>query len=213
MLVEHSRSRAIRDYYENNLDDNFKISKPFVIIEFNRSSQQKEFFFFRIEYGELSNRQVHKKLYEGINVAMDIFVAQYSKIKIYDVEPEMPVLLHLINECVVDKQIKEGKYRKLTRRTVQPVEISLYEITESLKEVYSFKSLHNAKYSINQPEFPKTDWIRKAFDKLTDLSEGNWIDKAAGRFNYLLSQKDGNILDHYIFRLYGDIAVQSKLFD
>jgi hypothetical protein len=213
LLIEHSRSRALKDYYERALDSALKLTRPFIIIEFNRSSQQKEFFFFRIEYGELSNKLLHKKFYDGINVAMEIFVKQYSTIKIYDVEPELPVMLQLINDCVVDKQVREGKYRKLTRKNTQPVEITVQGITDTLKEVYSFKRLHNVKYNRNQPEFPKTEWVKKAFDKLVDLAEGSWLDKAAGRFNYLLSQKEENILEHYILRTHGDMPVQSRMFE
>jgi flagellar biosynthesis chaperone FliJ len=213
LLVEHSRSRALKDFYEKNLEGDLKLTKPFIIIEFNRSSQQKEFFFFRIEYGNLSNEVLHRKFYDGINVAMEVFVKQYSRIKIYDVEPEMPIMLQLINECVVDKQIRDRKYKKLTRRNTQPVEISVHEITDLLKEAYSFRSLHNPQYKNNQPEFPKTEWVRKAFDKLVELAEGNWLDKGLGKFNYLLSQKEGNILDHYILRLYGDVAIQTRLFE
>jgi hypothetical protein len=213
LLVEHSRSRAIKDYYENTLPSELKLLNPLVIIEFNRSSQQKEFFFFRIEHGKLSNSVVHKKFYEGLNIPMEIFVRQYSTTKIYDVEPEMPVMLDLIFQCVVDKQIRENKFKKLTRKQIHLVEITLQEITDLLRDVYSFKRLHTARYNDGQPEFPKAEWVRNAFDKLNELGEGTWIDRSAGRFTYQLSQKEGNILDHYISRINSDGVTQSSMFN
>lgn len=61
LLVQQSRSRSVIDHYLKKIPAKDKINKTFAILEFNRASQGKEYFHFRIEHGTLSDKQVSKK--------------------------------------------------------------------------------------------------------------------------------------------------------
>ena len=78
LLVQQSRSRSVVDYYLTKLKEEEKIKKTFAILEFNRSSQGKEYFHFRIEYGTLSNSIINEKLSNGLYIPFEIYLNQYS---------------------------------------------------------------------------------------------------------------------------------------
>lgn len=212
LLVQQSRSRSVIDYYLKKLPAKDKVNKTFAILEFNRASQGKEYFHFRIEHGTLSDKQVSKKFMEGLYVPYDIYITKYSTIKLYDTEPPLPLLLQLIYDCVIDQLKGEGKFKKMTKKTKQLVTINSHHLTKTLKEVYSFKRLQSEIHLNGQPEFPKHEWIKNALDKIFEMGEGNWLDKSTGSFSYILTQKDGNILDYYIKKSIGLGAAQTELF-
>lgn len=212
LLVQQSRSRSVIDYYLKKLPAKDKINKTFAILEFNRASQGKEYFHFRIEHGTLSDKQVSKKFMEGLYVPYDIYITKYSTIKLYDSEPPLPLLLQLIYDCVIDQLKSEGKFKKMTKKTKQVVTINSHHLTKTLKEVYSFKRLQSEVHQNGQPEFPKHEWIKNALDKIFEMGEGNWLDKSTGSFLYILTQKDGNILDYYIKKSITLGAAQTELF-
>lgn len=81
LLVHQSRSRKVVDYYLNSLSDDEKLTKSFAIIEFNRSSQGKEYFHFRIEHGKLSQSTLNSKMYDGVQIPFESCLSEYSKIK------------------------------------------------------------------------------------------------------------------------------------
>ncbi len=213
LLVQQSRSRVVRDFYIEKVPAEKKITKPFAIIEFNRASQGKEYFHFRIEYGNVTNSEIQKKLYKGLYIPWDIFLTLYAKVKIYDVEPPMPLLLMYIYECVIDKVQEDGVFKRLTPKSSQQVDITVQDFTNRLQEVYSFKGLQTAKYSKHQPAFPKQEWIKRAFDVLAQIGEGSWMDKVNGSFAYKLSQRGDDILKEYIEKTLGKDVVQVELFN
>lgn len=210
LLVQQTRSRAVKDYYLSDLKSEERLTSPFALIEFNKSSQAKEFFHFRIEHGKISNDKIHERLYNGLSVPMDVFVKLYSKIKIYDAEPPLPLLLNYIYECVVDQFCMSGNFKKLTKNSKKSAYFTLQEMTAKLSQVYSFKSLASSQHLKNQPEFPKQDWVRKALDHLELIGEGSWARKSGGGFNYILSRKENNVLDHYIKSCVGNYAHQGS---
>lgn len=211
LLVHNMRSRKVIDYYINSLKKEYKPKKNFAIVEFTRSSQGKEFFFFRLEYGKIKPDLIHKKLHEGVSVPMEIYVGKYSKVKIYDSEPPISFLLHLIYECMLDKAVAEGTYKKLTKKSKILVSTSVNEITNILREVYSFKSLQSSEYQKGQPESPKIEWTKRAIDKLIEMGEANWEEKTNGTLTYILTAKEGNVLDYYITKTLQSV-VQQELF-
>jgi hypothetical protein len=212
LLVHYTRSREVIKFYIDQIPEAEKVNKIFAIIEFSRVSQGQEYFNFRLEHGDISLSSVKEKLTKGLALPMEVYLASYAKIKINDVEPPLPLLLHLCYECAIDKTIGEGTFKKLTKKSKLQVNITLAEMTQRLREVYSFKTLQSKQFSNGQPEFPKTDWVRKAFNKLSEIGEGAWSDDKSGQFTYLLSQKEGDILTHYIQECSIEQFVQPELF-
>ena len=95
LLVQDSRSRDVKDYFLNKKDE-LKFNHPFIIIEYGRSDEAKHFFRFRIEYGKLSDTLINDKIYRGCHIAMENIAPLLSKIKIYDSQPSLSLMMWLI---------------------------------------------------------------------------------------------------------------------
>ncbi len=212
LLVHQSRSRDVVDYFNKTLKQDLKPTNNFIIVEFNRSSQGKEYFHFRIELGTLSEKTVHERIYKGLEVPMEVYVTYYSRIQIYDTEPHVSFLMYLIYLCILDKSKGEGTFKKLTKKQKVIIDTSVKEITHLLRTAYSFQSLQNTDNTYGQPENPKQDWVRNAIDKLSSIGEVNWVNRSDGSFQYILSYKEGNILDYYIENCVDESAKQIELF-
>ena len=99
LLTHQARARVVRNYFrEKSATGEINFTRPFCIVEYNRTSQSQEFFFFRVEEGGLSDEQVNKKLQDGASVPMGVFLNEYVAVKLYDAKPELPYLMFLMSK-------------------------------------------------------------------------------------------------------------------
>lgn len=196
LLVHESRSRAVRDFYLKNKDVGIKFKSPFIIIEYGRSDQGKQFFKFRIEEGNLTNAKIHKKFYNQVQYPMEVFVRDYSKVKIYDGEPHLSWMLLCIHQTMIDKATSEGLFVKMKKNTKIAVKTSIDEIVSQLRENYSFKQLQGS-YSSRQPEIPKREWVFRAVEKLIQIGEAAWIGTNLINLTYFITRHKTSAKDYY----------------
>jgi hypothetical protein len=196
LLVHDSRSRDVKDYFLSKANEEIKFNHPFIIIEYGRSDEARPFFKFRIEYGTLSEPIIHSKIYSGCHIAMENLVIDYSKIKIYDSQPSLSLMMFLIYSCITDKATAENKYRKLNKKTKIEVETSIDEIVELLHKTYSFHSFHE-NHQERQPKFPKKEWVKQAVVKFVTIGEIRWKDKFQEEFIFILQGHNENEKEYY----------------
>ena len=210
LLTHESRSRAIRDFYHLRKDNELKFTRPFVIVEYGRSDQGKQYFKFRIEDGKLTNTIVHSKLYNGIQIPMQVFVTDYSKIKIYDGSPHLSWLLYVIHLSMIDKATADGTYVKLGKKTKVAIKTSVSEIIELLRENYSFKQIHGSD-TTRQQSIPKKEWVLEAIEKLVATEEAKWIGMERKELTYYLKRHEGESAKEYYERITIDSTSQDQL--
>jgi len=197
LLVHYSRAVDVRDYYREGKNDRLKISRPFCIVEYQRMNQSKSFVSFRIQEGTLSNSEIHRKLYSGKMVPMDVFIEKYSTVKIVDSEPPLPYLLQLIFENIIlQRAIEHPNFGRINKRQKLEVKISVDEIVETLSMGFSFRTLESN--FADEHRTPRREWVLRACDKLVSTGEAKWItpdDKNELLAFYRIYE---NVLDHYI---------------
>ena len=180
LLVHLSRGKAICKFYEKNRGDIIQFQRPFSIIEFSRSNERQAYFFFRTAAGTLTDAGVNAKLENGVSVPMRALTSAYSEIRVYDHEPPLPYMLHLIWEHVINTKASENpKYAGLRKRQRIDVEVSVDEVVDELHEKFSFHQLHK-NVGERQPKIPKQEWVQRAFDKLVKSGDAVWVDRAKG---------------------------------
>lgn len=196
LLVNQERCSQIVKYYKNIDENEIKIERPFIIIQFNRSDGRRHFYFFQKQLGDLSNKNVNAILDDGEKVPMDLFVASYAKIKLYDSEPPLPYLIQLIWENVVLQRISENpKFQFLKKRQKLEIILQLDDILNDLSNGYTFHSLHTD-VTGRKPQIPRKSWIIKACDFMVKHKEAEWIN---GRETIkIYFQRYDSILDHFI---------------
>lgn len=196
LLVHDSRSRDVKDYFLNKANEELNFNHPFIIIEYGRSDEAKQFFRFRIEYGKLSEPIVNAKIHSGCHIEMQNLVVEYSKIKIYDSPPPLSLMMWLIYSCLTDKATAENKYHRLNKKTKIELETSIDEVVELLHKTYSFCSFHE-NHQDRQPKFPKKEWIKQAILKFVSIGEVRWKDDYNEKFLFILQRHDKNEKEHY----------------
>ncbi len=197
LILHQGRAREVCKYFESNKDSKINFNRPFCIVEFHRSDERKAYFFFRIEYGSLTDGSVNKQLENGVQVPMLVFVKTYSTIKIYDSEPPLPYLIELIWTNVVLRDASENvKFEKLKKNQKIDVVLEINSIVEELHRGFSFRVLHGDNNE-RQPKIPKKDWVLRACEKLVEINEASWVDSAKSTVNVFFRKYD-DVLGHFI---------------
>ncbi|MGI8835118.1 MAG: hypothetical protein ACR2H4_00580 [Pyrinomonadaceae bacterium] len=197
LLLHYSRSVAVRNFYNDKKGSEINFSRPFCIVEFNRLTQAKEYFSLRIQMGALSQTQVSRRLEEGVQIPMIVYVSAYSACKIYDCLPPMPYLLDLIWSNVVTlKASEDPKFSKLRKNQNLEVEISVSEITEQLYRQFSFYSLHGDQPE-RQPKVPKQRWVKIACERLVSAGNAVWVGENKDRIRFSFVRYE-DVLDYFV---------------
>jgi hypothetical protein len=197
LLVHQGRGRAVYKFYEKHEGREIKFTRTFCIVEFNRSNERQAYFFFRTAKGSLTEAGVCAKLENGVQVPMLALTRAYSEIKLYDHEPPLPYMLQLIWEHIVSAKASESpKYTALKKGQHIDVPLSLGEVVKELHEKFSFRQLH-AETSDRQPAIPEADWVRRAFEKLVQAGDGEWLDRSKGTLRARFVRHD-DVLAHFV---------------
>lgn len=197
LLVHWSRGRAVCKFYEKNQGGTIRFSRPFCIVEFNRSNERQAYFSFRSATGNLSHADVNAKLENGVQVPMHALTRAYSEIKIYDHEPPLAYMLHLIWEQVINAKASENpKYPALKKRQRIDVEVTVEEVVDELHQKFSFHPLHT-QTGERQPKIPKAEWVQRAFDRLVKAGDAEWLDRSKGTLKAKFTRHD-DVLAHFV---------------
>ncbi len=197
LILHQSRTKAVRKYFESNKGSKINFNRPFCIVEFNRSDERNAHFFFRIEYGFLTESFINERLGNGIEVPMFVFIGTYSTIKFYDSEPPLPYLIELIWENVVLRSAsEEAKFEKLRKNQKIEVVLEVDSIAEELHQGFSFHMLHDNNEE-RQPKIPKKEWIMRACEQLVKSNEASWVDSTKKTIKVFFRKYD-NVLGHFI---------------
>jgi hypothetical protein len=196
LIVHQTRGRAVADYYQDRRNTEIVFSRPFTIIEFNRSDEANPYIFFRIIDGTLQNQSLNSRLRLGVDVPMEKLSRAYSEIKFYDSEPPYPYLLEIIwTSVILPLAVKDERFLHLMGVGKMEVKVEVEHIVKILYENFSFKRLHSDES--NQPMIPQKEWVLRALELLVKAKEGKWIDREKEVF-CISFKKYKRVLDHFI---------------
>jgi hypothetical protein len=198
LLLHYSRAVAVKDYYEKHSTDAIRFTRPFAIVEFNRSSQAQEFFSFRCIMGNVSDSYLAERLRLSISVPLEMYVLQYDTVKLYDCAPPLPYLLELIWTHVLALKVSNTPgYRMPAKNQKVKVELTPSEIAESLETHFTFRRLHQGHADALQPQVLKGSLVRDACAALVKFGDASWIDGTKTKLivNFVKREK---VLDYFV---------------
>jgi hypothetical protein len=210
VLVLHiTRVQAVIKFYNDKKDKEIKLTRPFIIIAFNRADERQQNYFFQKRLGSLTDKTIDTRLETGVSVPMHVFIETYSTIKIYDSKPPLPYLIELIWEnVVIPIAANDAKFSRLYKNQKIAIELKIDDIINELHEGFSFHSLYNDA-SGRQPKIPEKEWIMDACEKLVTAKEAEWIDTQ--KIIRIYFRKYENILDHFIEVCSDEIQKEAQL--
>lgn len=195
LLLDQTRGVAVKRFYENKRGKEIIFKRPFIIVQFNRSTE--DFYFFQKIEGDLSEPNINEKLIEGVPVPMVVFVNIYSEIKLYDDEPPLPYLIDLIWTNIVFQQAaRDPKFEKLKKNQKIEVILNIDNIVDEIQRSFTFQTLCPIP-SERQKKIPRRSWIVNACEGLIRMGEANWVDRGKKNIKiYFRIYED--VLDHFI---------------
>jgi len=164
MLIHQSRSRPFASFIDNRknkVPDSVGLNT--CVIEFNESQETEPYYFFRLEFGNIYDAELRKRLYDGIPVPLERVKMSFFNIQYYDAQPPLPLLLIRLWTDYFPSKLEEGEYDEQTRST--KIQVTVSDVTDELQKAFGSQALYTDNRS---GEFPKQKWIREAFDKLVD---------------------------------------------
>lgn len=217
LLTHLTRATAVKKYFEENEEISF--IRPFSIIEFHRYTQLKEFFFLRLNHGNMTESVIGKRLEDGIPIPMNVFINEYSRYKLYDAKPPLPYLLEIIWTNIIALRASENiKFSTLRSNQKIEVELELNELTDLLYRQFTFyqfsatlPALQN--YYKYQPKFPKHSWVVEACKKLIESGDAIWKDETEQIVIFYFKRRT-DIFDYFVkLCSKGEDKNQLKLFE
>jgi len=198
LLLHQSRAIKVKNYFTENSPKDIHFTRPFSIVEFNRSSQGKEYFFFRNVSGNVSDQNLASRLEEGINVPMGIYLIQYSTVKLYDSTPPLPYLLELIWTHVVAVKVTSiPGYKIPAKKQKVKIELALDEISERLEKNFSFHGLQQGHANARQPRVLKDTALQQACAALVKFGDAEWTDTTKTKLSVNFVKRE-DVLDYFI---------------
>lgn len=176
LLVHQTTAKSAEDYYlaETKTGD-LEFSRRFSIIQFNRSDQRLPYFFFQLAYGKECLIEGNGDLGHGVQVPMEALVHLYSECKLYDAQPPLPYVLHLIWEHIITPiACQDDKFERLKWNQKLDVKVTVDEISRTLYEGFSFRHWH-LNYLSRQPEIPRKHWILEACQFMVGCNLAKWV--------------------------------------
>lgn len=214
LLLHQSRAVAVKDYFEQNNNASIKFTRPFSMVEFNRSSQGQEYFFFRTIFGAVTEKQLADRLKLGVSVPMNMYLLQYSTVKLYDTAPPVAYLLELIwTQVIAVKVTNTPGYKIPSKKQKVKVEVSLAEISETLETNFSFQVVQQRQGDSRQPKVLQDSWVKDACEALIKFGDAQWADATKTKLTVNFTKRD-DVLEHFVKQcaLNADDPNQMQLF-
>lgn len=197
LLLHQTRAAAVLRFYRNNEGSKISFRRPFIIVQFNRADERRPYYFFQKSSGSLTDKSLDTRLADGVSVPMEIFIGNYSTIKIYDSEPPTPYLMELIWTNVVLPIVSEDpKFEKLRKNQRIEVSLEVDMIIEQLHQGFSFCGLCRDSAE-RQPRIPRREWVVNACEQLVNSNEAEWVEPGHTKIKVFFRKYD-DVLDHFI---------------
>lgn len=197
LITEQGRANKVKKFFEKHQDSKIRFTRPFVMVQCNRSDNREPYYFFQRTVGKLSSSAVDEQLDDGTKVPMKVLVEKYSTVKIYDAEPPLPYMMDLIwSHVVLEAARVSPRFSKLRKRQKLPVVLDVDEIVKKLREGFTFLAIA-ANASDGSPSIPHTQWVKRALEQMVSTKDAQWIDatKSAVRIFFQMYE---DALDHFI---------------
>jgi len=183
MLVHQSRSRKFVRFLQKAAEEEAdEVGPTTCVVEFNSSAETASYYFFRLEHGEVTDSDLHRRLDLGVEVPLDKLLRSYPNIRYYDTEPPLENILTELWSEFFPAMAADAEYDDKLR--AYKFDASVNDVTDEMQRAYGSGALPADERSV---EFPKKKWIRKAFDRLV-------------QYRFALPPKDGSDLYEIHFR-------------
>ena len=129
---------------------------------------------------------------------MEVFLAEYSTVKLYDAEPPVAYMAFLIWENMIGPRASEDpRYRKLRQNQKIEVQLEVEEIVQELHTGFSFRTLRPGATE-REPLVPQKAWCVRACDLMVSGDLAAWDDPPRKESVTVHFKRFDSVLDHMV---------------
>ncbi|MBE0410774.1 MAG: hypothetical protein IBX69_13705 [Anaerolineales bacterium] len=163
LLLHQPRSFDFRKYLEDYLDkESIEFKNKCSIVEFNRSSEVKEFIFLRKYWGSICDESISSGLESGKDVPVEKVLVSYGEKKFYDSEPIIEYIMVILWQDLFTDMKTGVEYNEAHKAWL--LNINIDDLTVELQKLFGSES-----NEYREIKYPKTSWVRKAMDAFVKI--------------------------------------------
>lgn len=178
VLIHQSRAGRLARYIDEQVSEG-KLPEPGVaLVEFNQSEETTSYYFFRLERGAISDRELNDYLKFGTQVPLGAVVQSFPSLRYYDSPPPMPLLLTHLWTDYFPSLLAEAEHDERTK--ARCIRVSVQKVTAELQRANGSGALYRDSRSV---EFPKVSWVQAAFERLKRFGLAKTVDGAERQYD------------------------------
>ncbi len=188
LLVVHLfRGQEIHDQLtELQQAGDLEISRPFGLVSFgvvNRTGS--EYMTLQLLKGHISLPGKERKLRAVLPIPLDHVAgnAELANMKLYDVEPPLPLLMDLIHHIVFES-LSTDEFIELDEENEVRKTIEIRQLRQDLSDVFG-----PGGDSYRMPEVPRADWVGEAMCLFERMGWAEQIEEAPDRYVYVVKRR------------------------
>jgi hypothetical protein len=194
ILIHQSRGRPFTRVMKHQKEiDPDAVGPNTCIVEFNYSGEAVDYYFFRLEFGNIPDAELGQRLEDGINIPLDDVRMSFPNIQYYDSKPPPSLLLSRLWTDIFPSRMEDGKYDEKMKSI--NIEVSVADVTDELQKAFGSKAL---KQDERSGEFPKYKWTKEAFERLIRYKLAVPISVENDTYTVFYRAFRNDVLDHFI---------------
>jgi hypothetical protein len=168
--------------------------RKFAVVSFIRGQQTETWMSLALEMGDLSDTAKKDKLRKRLQIRLDHIAGnpRFASVEIYDHPPPLPMLMHFIEQVVVNDL---DQNELLRHRQHQPV-LKSYSVDDMRDRLATSFALPQDKS--RTPKVPRRASVKEAMEAFVALG---WAQRAAepkGYYLYTVKKRHGNLFERFL---------------
>lgn len=182
VLTHYFSSTRAEDAWKLWLEDHEPYDRSFAIVEFNFSTQGREYFSLKSVHGELSDSDYSERLRHAIPIPQDVFLDRIEPYQFYDGEPPLIHVLVVLQNYVLPNIFSESDFEFDTEKD----EDAALEITVSDLCAETAKLCAPPEHEERWPQLPREQWIVDALNVLVKIGHAEALDEGGSSYRLYL---------------------------
>lgn len=168
--------------------------RKFAVVSFIRGQQTETWMSLALEMGDLSDTAKKEKLRKRLQIRLDHIAAnpKFASVELYDHPPPLPMLMHFIEQTVVNDL---DPSELLRHRQRQPV-LKTYSIDDMRDRLATSFALPQDKS--RTPKIPKRASVKEALEAFVALGWAQRASEPKGYYLYTVKKRHGNLFERFI---------------
>jgi hypothetical protein len=167
--------------------------RKFALVSFIRGQQTETWMSLALEMGDLSDAAKKEKLRRRLQIRLDHIAAnpRFASVELYDHPPPLPMLMHFIEQTVVNDLDENDLLRHRQHQQV----LKTFSIDNMRDRLAANFALPQDK--TRTPKIPKRAWVKDAMEAFVAFDWAQRASQPKGYYHYIVKKRHGNLFERF----------------